>query len=69
MKGRKKVGDFAITDVHIFQGETGFIKGSLYIAGDRIRAVGFIPRLPEDCLIRTAIPAVIFLMAAWKACM
>ena len=39
MKGRKKVGDFAITDVHIFQGETGFIKGSLYIAGDRIRAV------------------------------
>ncbi len=49
MKGRKKVGDFAITDVQIFQGETGFIKGSLYIAGDRIRTV--VPESGEkhDC--------------------
>ena len=33
------MADITISDVNIFQGERGFIKGSLYISGDRIRAV------------------------------
>ena len=37
--GINGMGDIAITDVRIFQGKTGLIKGSLYVSGDRIRAV------------------------------
>ena len=33
------MGDILITDVNIFQGKTGFVKGCLHVSGDRIRAV------------------------------
>lgn len=36
------------TDAYIFQGEKGFIRGSLRISGDRIQEI-----LPEDCACRT----------------